>query len=107
MKRSIPKSYAKYAANATTRIAVAPIADRASLRIPSSQLTTVSQPAMRILRRENGEGILRARQRLSSSDGWILLPLDRSSPPLTGSANRAIKPAMKTVICIICRKIIR
>lgn len=27
--------------------------------------------------------------------------------PLTGSANRAIKPAMKTVICIICRKIIR
>ncbi|WP_165434963.1 hypothetical protein [Rhizobium leguminosarum] len=35
MKRSIPKSYAKYAANATTRTAVAPIVDRASLRIPS------------------------------------------------------------------------
>jgi hypothetical protein len=71
---------------------------------------------MRDLRRENGGRISRARQLVSpdvaaaidSSDGWILLPLDRSFfAPLTGSANRAIKPAMKTVICIICRKIIR
>ncbi|WP_204340533.1 hypothetical protein, partial [Rhizobium leguminosarum] len=43
----------------------------------------------------------RSPKKLKRLPCWIALR------PLTGSANRAIKPAMKTVICIICRKIIR
>ncbi|WP_168321692.1 hypothetical protein [Rhizobium leguminosarum] len=95
MKRSIPKSYAKYAANATTRTAVAPIVDRASLRIPSpyfqqllNWLCEICAPKMADEFEERANGFQRRwlLQSIHQIDGsrcrWIALrPLDRKREP--------------------------